>query len=64
MVISFVLFAMAAIVALGGWWRWRRSEVAMRTSEPLPAFVGSLAIAFGTFTVVVAAGVAVVAGEL
>lgn len=50
--ISAILLALAACLAVGGWVRWRRTELAMRTGRPLPAFAGSVSIACSTCAIV------------
>lgn len=53
--LSAVLLVMAGIAVSQAWMRWRRTEVAMRTGEPLPGFGGGLVFASGIGLLVIGA---------
>jgi putative membrane protein len=60
---SLVLLLAAAVAVAESWRRWRATERAMRTGQPLPGFGGAavLAVLLATLIVGVTAGVIVVA---
>lgn len=62
-VASLILLAAAGLAITQSWWRWRATERAIRTGDPLPGFGGPVMLAsiLGVLIVGVAVGVIVVA---
>ncbi len=60
---SLLLLLAAAVAVIESWRRWRATERAMRTGQPLPGFGGGavVAVLLGVLIAGVAAGVIVVA---
>ncbi|MBF4161675.1 YidH family protein [Nocardioides acrostichi] len=50
-VLSGLLIGLGVVCAVAAWWRWARSERAMRTGEPLPASGLTVALALGVVLV-------------
>jgi putative membrane protein len=50
--LSIALLLLAAVGLAQGWYRWRRTEIAVRTGAPLPGFAGGIAFVCGVAAVV------------
>ena len=57
--LSLWLLILAATCIGQGWWRWYRTEKALRTTGMLPGFGGGLAFGIGVTTLVVGVAVTV-----
>jgi putative membrane protein len=53
--LSVLLLVMAGVGVAQAWLRWRRTEIAVRTGEPLPGFGGGLVFASGIGLLVISA---------
>jgi putative membrane protein len=60
---SLMLLAAAGLAVSQSWWRWRETERAIRTGDPLPGFGGPVMLAsvLGLLISAVAVGVVVIA---